>query len=563
MCTDGVSPYKRSTFSFWPVGLTCLNLPPWARLKVPTSHICMVVPGHYNNMAAYLDILIDELVYTYYFGCTLDNSVKCMLLQYQADHKAMVLVQNIADVGARVGACGKCDIEGQPGPGLQPENLGGTKTASKAKATSSNSDQSRNPSQRQTSLPTNSRSTKRRREKQHETALKKARLADESGTSSTRKNTIYPNWRFCGTAGIRLKASRLNPRFSISGENVPFNINEQPKMKTGAMMRTLAYEADEATLKLGSLKHKDHPMRLTGVKGSNPLQLLPYFDSTLMCNPDPAHTLSNESKAIFKCITGAYTPQQMQTCCAYEANVNKRWLPSVNGVCIPWLLSKDSIKQGINRGKDMVTVGLVPSSLSTIRFWKVFENTGHLKMQEHIVLLGPIGKYLLQGLLPEEQQNALFTYMDNLGRLWSRSLLSSQLSDLRGSVCDSLVGMEVAFPGWELNLNRHNVIHIADACSMIGPTPTFSTFFFERLWARLSRWLKQKVQPEKNMMRSYKAYVSTTAYLSKNVAGPSSKSPFSPTSFLQDEDDELERSVDAVLMPQFMDTSGTPQVFIN
>ena len=41
-------------------------------------------------------------------------------------------------------------------------------------------------------------------------------------------------------------------------------------------------------------------------------------------------------------------------------------------------------------------------------------------MSEHILMLGPISKYMLQGLLPTSQQGALFNYLDILGRLWSR-----------------------------------------------------------------------------------------------------------------------------------------------
>lgn len=549
MSTDGVSPYKRAQMSFWPVAFTCLNLPPWARLKIPTSHISMVVPGHYGDMAPYMEIAMDELAYTYYFGCTENEKIKAMLLQYQADHKAVVSIQNLADVGSRIGACSKCNIKGQPGPGLQPaannQNKGVTSHG------------------------------KRTADRAVQKSVKKARKQGVTSVARTtertsRKGTIYPNWRSCHTHPDKARASKLNPTFNSHAERHQVNLLEQHEMKSDAQLRQWAMDADSSLHVVGSHKHAEHPSRRTGVKGSNPLQLLPYFDSTKMCHPDPAHTISNESKAMYKCITGAYTPQQLQTCIKYEQDVNGRWLQPTEPAAkkkansngkesMPWLLSKASIDTGIKRGRSMVAAGFIPSSLSSLRFWKLFENPGHLKMQEHIVMCGPLGKYLLQGLLPKEQQEAIFAYLDSLGRLWSRSQRTDQLLSLQQEVRLALVKMETAFPGWELNLNRHNVLHMADACLITGPTPTFTTFFFERLWGRLARWLKQKVQPEATMMFSYRAYQSTCHFMT-HKAKPGCKSPLTPDKHLQEEENELERSVDGVLMPQFLHSVGYPTV---
>eukprot|EP00798_Chlamydomonas_sp_ICE-L_P005292 gene5292-18536_t len=46
---DGVSPFERANYSFWPIGFSCLNLPPWIRLLMEFTHIAYIIPGPHNE----------------------------------------------------------------------------------------------------------------------------------------------------------------------------------------------------------------------------------------------------------------------------------------------------------------------------------------------------------------------------------------------------------------------------------------------------------------------------------------------------------------------------------
>ncbi len=44
-CTDGASPFGRTNYSFSPFAFACLNLPPWIRQAMASTHIAGIVPG--------------------------------------------------------------------------------------------------------------------------------------------------------------------------------------------------------------------------------------------------------------------------------------------------------------------------------------------------------------------------------------------------------------------------------------------------------------------------------------------------------------------------------------
>jgi hypothetical protein len=51
----------------------------------------MIIPGTYRDISPYLEIAADELLYLYHHGCENDPDIGAMLLNFQADHKGMVL----------------------------------------------------------------------------------------------------------------------------------------------------------------------------------------------------------------------------------------------------------------------------------------------------------------------------------------------------------------------------------------------------------------------------------------------------------------------------------------
>ena len=118
-CCDGVSPNKRGGHSWWPCMLQCLNLPPWLRTRLDAFLLCCVVDGKTITADAQpvLELMIDELVYLYYFGHTVEDrahgdsvNVRVMLLDTRFDHPAMLDVFRLAPTMAC--PCYVCEARG-------------------------------------------------------------------------------------------------------------------------------------------------------------------------------------------------------------------------------------------------------------------------------------------------------------------------------------------------------------------------------------------------------------------------------------------------------------------
>jgi len=61
-------------------------------------------------------------------------------------------------------------------------------------------------------------------------------------------------------------------------------------------------------------------------------------------------------------------------------------------------------------------ISCVPTGLAHIQFEKALGMPGMLKSSEFLQLAGPIGKYLLEDCFHPKQQEAIFEYLDILGR---------------------------------------------------------------------------------------------------------------------------------------------------
>ena len=70
-----------------------------------------------------------------------------------------------------------------------------------------------------------------------------------------------------------------------------------------------------------------------------------------------------------------------------------------------------------------------------------------------------------------------------------------------------LTRLEQLLPAWELNMNRHMMLHLAAAVRQHGPCWAWSMFGFERLWDRLTRCMFQTSHPEATMIKSWKAFI--------------------------------------------------------
>ena len=89
-CADGISPFKRTTYSMWPMAVSCMNLPAHMRMTLPALWVPCIVPGfgtkEPDDFSAFQEIVADELNYLYLWGVEVEdasfrqNFVLCILL---------------------------------------------------------------------------------------------------------------------------------------------------------------------------------------------------------------------------------------------------------------------------------------------------------------------------------------------------------------------------------------------------------------------------------------------------------------------------------------------------
>lgn len=97
-------------------------------------------------------------------------------------------------------------------------------------------------------------------------------------------------------------------------------------------------------------------------------------------------------------------------------------------------------------------------------------------------------------------------YIDLLSKLWAYSIKKSDLAALTQEAVNTLAEMELMFPAWDLDINRHMVLHIAQHLQSTGPCWAINMLPFERLWKTLISWLKQTRYPETTMMFNFNSF---------------------------------------------------------
>ena len=100
----------------------------------------------------------------------------------------------------------------------------------------------------------------------------------------------------------------------------------------------------------------------------------------------------------------------------------------------------------------------------------------------------------------------LFQYFDVLAKLGAKEMSHAAAARLREEVIEALANMELHFPAWELDLNRHMVLHLAESIPAQGPPWCSAMWSYERLWNRMTQWKSQNNQPEAVMVNTYKAF---------------------------------------------------------
>jgi len=124
----------------------------------------------------------------------------------------------------------------------------------------------------------------------------------------------------------------------------------------------------------------------------------------------------------------------------------------------------------------------LPRGIASIEFEKAFGYPGKVITSEYLLLAGPYGKYLLEGCFHPTVQVVVFEYLDLLGLMWEKTITDSTLKKLEHRMPIVLTMMEQLLPAWELDLNRHQIIHLVAAIRANGPCWVWPMFGFERFW---------------------------------------------------------------------------------
>jgi hypothetical protein len=126
------------------------------------------------------------------------------------------------------------------------------------------------------------------------------------------------------------------------------------------------------------------------------------------------------------------------------------------------------------------------------------------------------GKYSLAGLLPAEQEKALFDFFDACALLWRKTIKRSDLLALEKQVSTSLYNLEMAFPCDIARIVMHNLAHMATKIGEVGPLCITSMFPYERHYRLLRAWISNQNKVEASLAKNIKANLMKTLYTASN-----------------------------------------------
>ena len=176
---------------------------------------------------------------------------------------------------------------------------------------------------------------------------------------------------------------------------------------------------------------------------------------------------------------------------------------------LPWTASPAQLLAIQQRCIDMRAyddVVCLPRGIASVEFEKMLGYPGKPKTWEYLLLCGPYGKYLLEGCLQATVQKVVFEYLDLLGLMWKKTITLSILVKLETRLPIILTAMEKVLPAWELDMNRHQMIHMVEAIRANGPCWAWAMFGFERFWKHLKDWMTQTSHPEATMFNAHAAF---------------------------------------------------------
>lgn len=173
-----------------------------------------------------------------------------------------------------------------------------------------------------------------------------------------------------------------------------------------------------------------------------------------------------------------------------------------------WVASKPDLLDRWKLALDMPTDGFLPRSISNLDLAAPV-GRGTCKSAQWIGLAGPIGKALLAGLLPDyddrQVERALMAYLDVISEFWEYQMTVKQARELQMRTKEVLCRLEMHLPAFELNLNRHLMLHLAEGVLRFGPPFAWSMFSDERFWNALTKMLHNVARPSASILANWKS----------------------------------------------------------
>lgn len=133
---------------------------------------------------------------------------------------------------------------------------------------------------------------------------------------------------------------------------------------------------------------------------------------------------------------------------------------------LDWTATPEALSKAKKRCEDMRIyddVVCLPPGIRTVEFEKALGAAGRFKTWEYLLMAGPYGKYLLEDCFHPEVQAVVFECLDLLGLVWLKTISSELLTRLESRMPVVLTLLETLLPSWELDLNRHKMIHLVRA----------------------------------------------------------------------------------------------------
>jgi len=170
---------------------------------------------------------------------------------------------------------------------------------------------------------------------------------------------------------------------------------------------------------------------------------------------------------------------------------------------------------GVERLKAMVSEGYVPSSIAYADLHNCLGNLGWLKTHDKVLLAGDIGKYALCALgddggasvVSDPCLKAYCRLLDAVSALWSTQIRRDKLAEIQVNLVEALAYFELSVPAWELDRLIHLIAHLPQRIKLSGPCWAMSMFPFERLWGRIDQWRRSDKHPEASILNAYLSYM--------------------------------------------------------